>query len=72
VALPKQQVATYLESIDPKLCARFLEYLIEERGEDAPEFHDRLAELYLKMTIQAQKTGNEGVQNFNNMTLVAH
>ncbi|VDB94289.1 unnamed protein product [Peniophora sp. CBMAI 1063] len=59
VALPKQQVASFLESINPKLCARFLEFLISERAEVDADYHDRLASLYLKMTIQAKKSGAE-------------
>lgn len=58
--LPKQQVASFLESIDPKLCARFLEFLISERSEVDADYHDRLASLYLKMAVQAKKTGAEG------------
>ena len=43
VALPKQHVASFLESIDPKLCARFLEFLVNERAEVDADYHDRLA-----------------------------
>ena len=60
VVLPKQHVASFLESIDPKLCARFLEFLISEREEEDADFHDRLAGLYLKMILQAKKAGAEG------------
>ncbi|KAF8150879.1 hypothetical protein B0H34DRAFT_155040 [Crassisporium funariophilum] len=59
VELPRQRVADYLESIDPKLCARYLEYIISDRQEGQPAFHDRLAELYLSMTLTAKKQKDE-------------
>ena len=37
------------------LCAKYLEYIIEERQEATPSFHDRLAELYLLMTLEAKR-----------------
>lgn len=58
--LPREDVANYLEEIGPKVCARFLEYLIEDRNEVLPAFHDRLAELYLSMTLTAKKRNDEG------------
>ncbi|TFY80314.1 hypothetical protein EWM64_g3699 [Hericium alpestre] len=57
VELPRQPVATFLESVDPKISARYLEYLIDERGEKSYQFHDRLAELYLRMTLDAKRRG---------------
>lgn len=59
--LPPQHVANFLESVNPKFCARYLEFLIEERHEESSIYHDRLAELYLKMTIDAKKAGDEGM-----------
>jgi hypothetical protein len=59
VELPRPTVADYLEGIDPQICARYLEYLIQERHEETPIFHDRLAELYLSMTLAARKRGDE-------------
>lgn len=58
VELPRQLVADFLETIDPKICARFLEYLINEKGDESAFFHNRLAELYLKMTLAAKKRGD--------------
>ncbi|KAF5367067.1 hypothetical protein D9758_003934 [Tetrapyrgos nigripes] len=57
--LPRQEVADYLEKIDPLSVLRYLEYLIEEREEDSVEFHDRLAELYVQMTLTAKKRGDD-------------
>ncbi|KAI0067184.1 hypothetical protein BV25DRAFT_1959388 [Artomyces pyxidatus] len=60
VELPRHQVATFLEGLNPKFGARYLEYLIDERGEDSYQLHDRLAELYLRMAIEAKKKGDDG------------
>ena len=63
VELPKQRVADYLESIDARLCARYLEYIINERDKDAPAaLHNRLAELYLSMVLSAKKRNEESKQ----------
>jgi hypothetical protein len=63
VELPKQRVADYLESIDARLCARYLEYIINERDKDGPAaLHNRLAELYLSMTLNAKKRNDESKQ----------
>ncbi|KIM35275.1 hypothetical protein M413DRAFT_449849 [Hebeloma cylindrosporum] len=59
VELPRKAVADYLENLDPNLCMRYLEYLISERHEDTPAFHDRLAELYLNMTLAAKKRSDD-------------
>lgn len=52
-------MADYLEKIDSKLCVRYLEYIITERQEESTTFHDRLAELYLSMTVLAKKRNDE-------------
>ena len=63
VELPRQRVADYLESIDARLCARYLEYIIDERDKDGPTtLHNRLAELYLSMTLNAKKRNEESKQ----------
>ncbi|KAH7925859.1 hypothetical protein BV22DRAFT_1064252 [Leucogyrophana mollusca] len=62
VELPHAPVADYLEKIDPQISARYLEYLIEEKEEHGSIFHDRLAELYLKMTLTAKKRKDENAQ----------
>ncbi|KAF5327421.1 hypothetical protein D9619_004692 [Psilocybe cf. subviscida] len=63
VELPKKAVADYLESISPSLCARYLEYMIAERQEESAQFHDRLADLYLSMTVAAKKRGDQTARN---------
>jgi hypothetical protein len=63
VELPKPRVADYLESIDAKLCARYLEYIINEQDKDSPAaLHTRLAELYLSMVLNAKKRNEESKQ----------
>ncbi|KAH9998803.1 hypothetical protein BJV74DRAFT_883060 [Russula compacta] len=64
VELPQQHVANFLESVNRKFCARYLEFLIEERHEERSIYHDRLAELYLRMTQDAKKAGDE-VESWN-------
>ena len=61
VELPPQKVANFLESVNRKFCARYLEFLIEERHEESYIYHDRLAELYLRMTMDAKKAGDTGI-----------
>jgi Vam6/Vps39-like protein vacuolar protein sorting-associated protein 39 len=61
VELPPQHVANFLESVNRELCVRYLEFLIEERHEESNIYHDRLAELCLKMTVNAKKAGDEGI-----------
>lgn len=60
VELPRSKVADFLEELDPHLCARYLEYLIQEREETSTLFHDRLAELYLEMATNAKKGHEKG------------
>ena len=60
VELPHEPVADYLEKIDPLLCIKYLEYLLEEQKEDGAEFHDRLVGLYLSQTLAAKKRGDDG------------
>ncbi|KLO10830.1 hypothetical protein SCHPADRAFT_906559 [Schizopora paradoxa] len=55
VELPRSAVTDFLEELDTSLCIQFLEYLISEREEVSPVFHDRLAELYLGRTTSAKK-----------------
>lgn len=52
-------MANYLESIDPKICVKYLEYIIEERLEETPVYYDRLAELYISMTLSAKRRNEE-------------
>ena len=61
VELPTQHVANFLEGVNRKFCARYLEFLIEERHEESYIYHDRLAELYLRMTLDSKKAGNAGI-----------
>jgi Vam6/Vps39-like protein vacuolar protein sorting-associated protein 39 len=66
-ALPPQQVISFLESLNPRHCARYLEFIIKDRQEESPIYHDRLAKLYLKMTLDAKQAGDEGVDTPNTL-----
>ena len=57
VELPRDAVADYLEGVSLQLCAKYLVFIIVERNEESPHFHDRLAELYLDMTLREKKAG---------------
>jgi tetratricopeptide (TPR) repeat protein len=46
--LPRQQVLEYLERIDSKLAVTYLEHIVEELNETAPNFHQRLVDLLLE------------------------
>ena len=60
VELPRGAVTDYLEKFDPQIATRYLEYLIDEKEEQSAGFHDRLAELYLGITMTAKRKGEEG------------
>lgn len=53
-------MADYLESIDLTLCIKFIEYLFGERQEESKAFGNRLAELYLRSTVQYKKAKSPG------------
>lgn len=61
--LPRNLVADFLEKLDPAICARYVEFLIGERAEGSAVFHNRLAELYLNMTVSAKKHGDDGTSS---------
>lgn len=46
--LPRQQVVDFLQHIDDKLAVKYLEHIIEELNDLAPDFHQRLVDLFLK------------------------
>jgi hypothetical protein len=50
--LPHDQVLEHLEDISENLAMRYLEYLINEKGNRLPDFHTRLAELYLDRALE--------------------
>ncbi|KAJ9090674.1 hypothetical protein QFC20_007852 [Naganishia adeliensis] len=58
-ALPRHRVAEYLEQLDKPTCVRYLEHIINELGEAGPDFHDKLAELYLAEARRQWTKGNE-------------
>jgi len=52
-ALPRHRVLAHLEKIGPSACVGYLEHITRELGEAGPDYHDKLAELYLD---QARKS----------------
>ncbi len=53
-ALPRHQVLRYLEKTDTDACIAYLEHITEDLGEEGPDFHDKLAELYLAKAREEQ------------------
>jgi hypothetical protein len=74
VELPRHLVINHLETIDsdPRICCRFIEFLINERHEESAEFHDRLVELYLKMISTAGRRGDDGPSVLLTLNLWIH
>jgi hypothetical protein len=60
-ALPRHEVAQYLEDLHKPACIQYLEHIINELGEAGPDFHDKLVELYLQDAKRDWKKGAEGV-----------
>lgn len=58
-SLPRQQVLDFLEQIDLKLAVKYLEHIIEELNELAPDFHQRLIDLFLERL----KAGHDQFEN---------
>ncbi|KAG9004579.1 Vacuolar morphogenesis protein 6 [Tulasnella sp. JGI-2019a] len=61
--LPRTDVANFLATKDPNLCARYIEHLLEEMHETDTIFHNRLAEIYLELTVAAKKRGDEDARS---------
>ena len=62
--LPRDDVANFLEDVDPILSIRYVEYLIEERKESSGDFHDRLGELYLHCALDPKLSPGISVISF--------
>jgi hypothetical protein len=52
--LPRHAVLLFLEKVGPDVCQAYLEHIINGMGEDGPEFHEKLIELYLAQ-VRASK-----------------
>ncbi|KAI9666909.1 MAG: Vacuolar morphogenesis protein 6 [Alyxoria varia] len=46
--LPRDRVLQFLMQINPNLGLQYLEHVIDDLGDDTPEFHDQLIELYME------------------------
>ena len=61
--LPRERVVNYLGNIDELLEIRYLEHIIGELGDATPDFHNRLAELFINVLRAGggdEHGGNEG------------
>ncbi|KAK7978754.1 hypothetical protein PG988_006244 [Apiospora saccharicola] len=61
--LPRETVVNYLANIDELLEIRYLEHIIGELGDATPDFHNRLAELFINVLRKGggdEHGGNEG------------
>jgi hypothetical protein len=56
-ALPRDQVAKFLEKTDANAAVGYLEHVIHALGEKGADFHDKLAELYLARARAAKDPG---------------
>lgn len=45
--LPRQATMLHLERQDRSACVAYLEHVIHQLGEEGPEYHEKLIELYL-------------------------
>ncbi|WWC88076.1 uncharacterized protein L201_002980 [Kwoniella dendrophila CBS 6074] len=45
-SLPRSDVMRFLEKTDQEACIGYLEHIINNLGEEGPDYHDKLAELY--------------------------
>ncbi|TFL04184.1 hypothetical protein BDV98DRAFT_591033 [Pterulicium gracile] len=61
--LPRDAVIDFLERMSKPICVRYIEFLIEECGEQTSAVHDRLASLYLSIVLDAQKQKNSDVES---------
>ena len=52
-SLPRHAVALYLEKVGPDTARGYLEHIINGLGENGPEFHEKLVELYLAEVRQS-------------------
>ena len=46
--LPRERVLQFLADLNPNLGLQYLEHVIDNLGDDTPEFHDQLIDLYMK------------------------
>lgn len=60
LSLPRDKITAFLSSIDRGACEGYLEYIIWTCGEEAGEFHDKLAELYMvDSRVHREKEGEQ-------------
>jgi tetratricopeptide (TPR) repeat protein len=57
--LPRHQVVDFLQQIDSNLAVKYLEHIIEELNDLAPDFHQRLIDLFLERLKAGQFENDE-------------
>ncbi|OCF40067.1 hypothetical protein I317_06142 [Kwoniella heveanensis CBS 569] len=58
-SLPRADIMRFLGKENQEACVGYLEHVINTLGEDGPDFHDKLGEMYLGRVKAAEKAGNE-------------
>ena len=59
--LPRHAVLRYLQKLDkPEILTKYLEHITFTLHEDGPDFHERLAEIYLENVERLTKQGKSG------------
>ncbi|KAG8897845.1 Vacuolar morphogenesis protein 6 [Tulasnella sp. 403] len=61
--LPRKDVASFLAGRDSSLCARYIEYLMEEEHVTDTLFHNWLAEIYMDLIVTAKRRGDEAARS---------
>ncbi|KAI3482272.1 hypothetical protein L1887_55105 [Cichorium endivia] len=56
---PRLEIVDDLNKFDKRLCAVYLEYIIDHAGEADPELHDKLIKLYLRQAAQLQGSAGD-------------
>jgi hypothetical protein len=59
-ALPRHAVSIHLSKLGSHICSAYLEHIIHDLGEDGPEFHENLIELYMVEVKKAE--GQDGLR----------
>jgi hypothetical protein len=59
-ALPREQVVNFLSKHNSSACVGYLEHVINDLGDASPDFHDKLAELYLAEVKAKSKSKDNG------------
>lgn len=59
-ALPRDKIVNFLSANSSTACVGYLEHVIDDLGDESPDFHDKLAELYLDDVKEKSKSKDKG------------